>query len=265
MVFRFAMPTKALATGAVEHQRGGVEQHNGEIAEQTASAFEQRLLEQVFDATRCTRCPALIGQFFAEPGHRPIELVQLQAFGAIDVIGIQPLLAGTVGPGDHQPMQDAGKHRPLDRKAKAASFGELLNHRATASLFPQTTEDHRCTDAHCRAGLERSCLQAGDQQGGLAEPRAGAQQHIELAIGLQFLDASEGGEHALDGAGAVARVFDDLQIAALTGWFDAEEHAAPNRDTAILPPLFNQCQSLDKPTRVRHGTANQPNFRPSAQ
>src|SRR6266851_5767804 len=95
--------------------------------------------------------------------------------------------------------------------------------------------------------------------------RAGAQQHIELAIGLQFLDASEGGEHALHGARAVARVFDDLQIAALTGWFDAKEHAAPNRDTAILPPLFNQCQSIDKPTRVRHGTANQPNFRPSAQ
>jgi hypothetical protein len=140
-------------------------------------------------------------------------------------------------------MQDAGKHRPLDRKAKAASFGELLNHRATASLFPQATEEHRCTDAHCRAGLERSCLQAGDQQGGLAEARAGAQQHVELAIGLQFLDPSEGGEHALDGARAVARVFDDLQITALTGGFDAEEHAAPNRDTAILPPLFGHCQS----------------------
>ena len=49
-------------------------------------------------------------------------------------------------------------------------------------------------------------------------------------------------EREVDRSRAVARVFDDLQIAALTGWFDAEEHAAPNRDTAILPPLFSHCQ-----------------------
>jgi hypothetical protein len=40
MVLRLAVPTEALAASAVEHQRGGVEQHHREIAEQAASALK---------------------------------------------------------------------------------------------------------------------------------------------------------------------------------------------------------------------------------
>jgi hypothetical protein len=38
----------------------------------------------------------------------------------------------------------------------------------------------------------------------------------------------------LVGAGAVARVLDDLQVTALSGGFDAKEHAALWDDTAPL-------------------------------
>jgi hypothetical protein len=234
MILRLAVPTKALATRAVEVERTGIEQDDGEIAEQAAAAFEQRFFKQILVAAGRARCPTLIGQLFTQPGHRTIELVQHQALSAINVIGVQPLLAGTIGPRDHQPMQHAGKYRALERKAEAAPGGELLDHLVTASLLPQPVENHRRADAHGCTGLERSCLQTGDQQGGLGEARAGAQQHIELAIGFELLDATEGGEHTLHGAGTVACVLDDLQIAALTGGLDAEEHAAPNRDTAIV-------------------------------
>src|SRR5438105_15730595 len=82
-------------------------------------------------------------------------------------------------------------------------------------------------------------------------------------MGLQFHWRSEVGYYALDGAGAVARVFDDLQIAALTGWFDAEEHAAPNRDTAILRSEERRVGKECRPRRVRHHYEKKPNFRPS--
>lgn len=51
MVLRLAVTAEALATGAVEHQRGGIEQHDGEIAEQAAPAFEQSFFDQVLGAS----------------------------------------------------------------------------------------------------------------------------------------------------------------------------------------------------------------------
>src|SRR6478672_7556536 len=77
-------------------------------------------------------------------------------------------------------------------------------------------------------------MEAGDQQRGFGETRARAQQSVEPAIGFEVLDAPESGQDTLPGAGAVARVLDDLQIAALPGGFDAEEHAGILDGTARL-------------------------------
>ena len=60
------------------------------------------------------------------------------------------------------------------------------------------------------------------------------QQGIELAGGLEVLDATEGGDDALARGGAVAGVLHDLQITAGSRRFDAEEHAAIDCDTASL-------------------------------
>ena len=43
---------EALAAGALEAERGGVHEHDGELAEQVAPAREQRLLDLVLDAAR---------------------------------------------------------------------------------------------------------------------------------------------------------------------------------------------------------------------
>src|SRR5271166_3787128 len=55
------------------------------------------------------------------------------------------------------------------------------------------------------------------------------------AGGFEVLDAPEGGDDALARGGAVAGVLHDLQVAALSGRFDAEEHAATDCDTALMP------------------------------
>jgi hypothetical protein len=66
--------------------------------------LKQRFLNEILDATRRPGCAALIGQLFPQPGHRPVQLMQLQSVGAIDLIAIQPILAGPVGAGNHEPM-----------------------------------------------------------------------------------------------------------------------------------------------------------------
>ena len=51
--------------------------------------------------------------------------MQFQAVSTIDMIGAQPLVAGAIGAGDHQPVQHAGEHCAFDRKAEAASGSEF--------------------------------------------------------------------------------------------------------------------------------------------
>lgn len=53
----------------------------------------------------------------------------------------------------------------------------------------------------------------------------------------------------LDRARAVARVLDDLQVAALSGWLDAEEHAVLGRDTARLRLSIRDCRLFRNATR----------------
>src|SRR4051794_35034738 len=74
---------------------------------------------------------------------------------------------------------------------------------------------------------------------------------------------SESGQDTLPGAGAVARVLDDLQIAAFPGGFDAEEHAAPLDGTARLERLSASRKLIFLLHAPLRGTANQRKYRPT--
>jgi len=53
------------------------------------------------------------------------------------------------------------------------------------------------------------------------------QQGVQLAVSGELLDAAERGQHTLHGARTRAGVLHELQVAAVSGGLDAEEHAAP--------------------------------------
>jgi hypothetical protein len=168
-----------------------------ERSENRLSAFEQRLLDQILAPPRRPRGVTLLGQRLTQPGHGARQLVQSERLGAGNLIGIQPGVAGPVGPRHHQAVQHAGEHRAFQREAEAPARGELLDHRGATGLLPQPAEDHWRANARGGGGLERTSLQAGDQQGGLGEPRTRAQQGIELSGGLEIFDTAEGGDDAL--------------------------------------------------------------------
>src|SRR5271166_5817698 len=88
---------------------------------------------------------------------------------------------------------------------------------------------------------------------------------VELAGGFEVLDATEGGDDALARGGAVAGVLHDLQVAALSGGFDTEEHAATDCDTALMPrptedsqALYGRLRQASAGYTPRHGTALYP-------
>src|SRR5262249_49487641 len=73
--------------------------------------------------------------------------------------------------------------------------------------------------------------QARYQHRRLAQPRARAQQHVELARGRKLVGAAERGDHALARLGAVTLVLDNLQVLALARGLEAEEHGSDSEET----------------------------------
>ena len=83
MVLAVAVAADGLAAHALEVETGGVHEHQVEPAEQIAPMGEQALLDQSpwCSAVRTACAPSCCSrrQFLAEPGHRPIEMMQLRA------------------------------------------------------------------------------------------------------------------------------------------------------------------------------------------
>ena len=84
VVLALAVVAEGVAAVAGEEQRGGVEEHQVERAEEVAASSEQFLLDEVFDAPRRGRIGLAFPERLAEPAHRAVQMLQLEPFGAVD-------------------------------------------------------------------------------------------------------------------------------------------------------------------------------------
>ena len=87
MVLAVAVLAQRLPARAFEVEAGGVHEHQVEPREQVAATREQPLLHHVLQATRGERRAAILllfRQFLAQPGHRPIEMMQIKPLDAGD-------------------------------------------------------------------------------------------------------------------------------------------------------------------------------------
>ena len=55
-------------------------------------------------------------QFLAEPGHRTIEMMQVETVGAVDAIVLPPAIGGPIRAAAHQAMQHGEEHRAFQRE-----------------------------------------------------------------------------------------------------------------------------------------------------
>src|SRR4051794_199469 len=139
-----------LAALALEVDRGGVEEDQLQSTEEVTPVTEHALLDPVLDASGSERRLVLLlilGQFLSEPGHGPVEVVQLEAVAALDLVVLPPPVGGPVAARGEEAMQDGQEDRPLDVELEAASLQELLDDVAAAGLLPESLEDQGGSDA----------------------------------------------------------------------------------------------------------------------
>jgi hypothetical protein len=126
VVLALAVAPQALTPRNLEVQRGGVEEHDIQAAEQIPVLSEKGLLNHVLRGPRGEAGgPGLLlfGQHLPQPGHAPGEVMKPQVPGSGNSIAVPPLLAGPVVPRIEEP-----------------SLEPLLQHRADPQLLPETAD-----------------------------------------------------------------------------------------------------------------------------
>ena len=233
MILGEAAPSQRLAAGAFEIEAGGVHEHQIERAEEIAPPREQILLDDVLQATRREGCrPVLLvfGQLLAEPGHRPVKMMQIEALDAPDPVIQPPPIRRPVGAARKQAMQNGEEHRALQREIMMARAGQSLNHSPAARLLPQSFERQRRPDASRRTRCRLAGSDGVDDNGFGGEAGARAQQALQLPALAQILDPSERRDDLLAHRGAFATAFDDLEIGAPARGFLTEIHDGGPRE-----------------------------------
>ena len=79
------------------------------------------LLDHVLEAARRKRPAAVLlarRQFLAQPSHRPVQMMQIEAFHPGDPVVVPPAIRRPVGAAAKQLMQHGEEHRPLKAETR---------------------------------------------------------------------------------------------------------------------------------------------------
>jgi hypothetical protein len=97
MILAEAVAIQRLPARPLKIQAGGVHEHQIKAREQIAPTRKQLFFGEILGTARRQRRAThlvLIGQFLAQPRHRPVEVMQLQTFNAGDSVIIPPAIRG---------------------------------------------------------------------------------------------------------------------------------------------------------------------------
>ena len=222
------------------------------MAEQISTASEQRFLEDVFRAALakggCSDL-LLVGQGLAEPGHGTIDLVQLDFFRTGNLVFLLPdLQARPITAWVEQPMKHRQEQDPFHGQIKPSPSQQPLDDLGKLQFVPQPAEDESRSDPAVRNRRRAALPMRGEHQGCFGELRSRLEQAFELAVLLEFVQPSHGGDDALLTASVEPLVLDDLKIHPVAGAFLAEEHggipAGLTVATMILANMSAYCQAI---------------------
>ena len=127
MVLGETAPSERLTARALEIETGGVHEHQIKRAEEVAPPREQILLQDVLQAARREGRGAfllVLGHFLAEPGHRAIEMMEIEIIDALDLIIVPPAVRRAVRAAGKQAMQNGQEQRALQREIMLARAGQ---------------------------------------------------------------------------------------------------------------------------------------------
>jgi hypothetical protein len=112
------------------------------------------------------------GQVLTEPGHRPVEVVQLQGVTPLDLVVRLPRVGGPVAARGEEAMEHRQEDGPLDIELEAASVPELLDGLLAPGPSPEPLEDECGSDASGGDGGELPLGVGREQEDGLGQASA---------------------------------------------------------------------------------------------
>ena len=185
---------------SLEIDRGRVEEDDVECRQEVSPPREQALFHPIFRAPGGKRGPPLLlrlRKLRSQPSHGAIELVELEGLGPRKRVARLPLARRPIRARPDQPVHHRQEQGALYRKAKPSAPKQPLQLRFAPRLLPKPPEDQPGADAR-RGDLGRlSPLMRRQDQHRLGEPRPRAQEAVELAGGVQGIQASQRCHHRL--------------------------------------------------------------------
>jgi hypothetical protein len=121
-------------------------------------------------------------------------------------------------------VQDGEEDGALDGELEAAVSQEFTEDVAAAGLVPEAFKDQGRAEAARGDDRDLAIVVSGEQEELLAKASAGGEEGVELTGVLEVIEATQGAKDALLGPAAIPEVFDELEVAAGSGGFDAKEH-----------------------------------------
>jgi len=109
--------------------------------------MKQIFLNEILCATRGKGCAILlILKLFSQKCHRPVKMMQSQPIAASDQVIPMPAIAGTVGTGYEESVQDRQEDCPFHIKLEFPFRKKPTNNFAHSQLLPEPFKDERRTN-----------------------------------------------------------------------------------------------------------------------
>ena len=122
-------------------------------------------------------------------------------------------------------MQNRQEDRPLHIELELPFRQKPADDLADPQLLPESLTDQRRTNLlPIRPDV---ALSGEDQKNLLRISGEGAHQVLDLALLLDLIHPTDGGDHSLNGLGSYSAVLDNLEILVLTGCLDSRKHGTP--------------------------------------
>src|SRR5664279_2440865 len=142
MVFGVA-PLSDVSTLTLKVDAGGIEECQGQIGKEVPLFLEEFFFHEVFRAPRRKRGGeglVLFRQYFTEPCHGTVEMVEVEIADALDAVLLLPFLGRAVGTGLREAVEDGEENRPLHGELEPSFPEKAGKYRVHAGCFPETTE-----------------------------------------------------------------------------------------------------------------------------
>ena len=117
MVFAKAPLAQALAAFAFKIDRSGIEKDQIQLGEKIFALKENVLFDRILDAPGGKgRRIFLIGKFFTQKAHSPVEMMQIKLIDTVNEIVVSPTITLAIRTRYHQTVQHRQKNSSFDVK-----------------------------------------------------------------------------------------------------------------------------------------------------